>query len=300
MNKSLKKQSQAKQKLFTAITALTILIGSADANAGWFSHIAMRSAEHKISNEVVSRAENNNFEAPRYATNSQGFLGCTQLFPGNEPIKLNEINTNYHPVGLCSNNFAVVYSTLTKTPLVVIEKLNREMLENAKGEERSNAFFPDPRLAVGQRAELSDFKGTRYDRGHMANAADQPDHNSMIQSFSLANMVAQDPENNRHGAWSKAEKDTRKYVKRATGNVYVFSGPLFIGKSIENVITIGANKVWVPTHLFKLVYDESTGRAWAHIMENNAWAQLTKPISYQEFVAQTGWHFLDSRNLTIH
>ncbi len=37
---------------------------------------------------------------------------------------------------------------------------------------RKNNFKPDPDLQPGQRAELSDYKGSGYDRGHMAPAAD--------------------------------------------------------------------------------------------------------------------------------
>ena len=33
--------------------------------------------------------------------------------------------------------------------------------------------------------------------------------------------------------------------------------------SSRTVRTIGPGKVWVPTHLFKLVYDPTTNRAWA-------------------------------------
>lgn len=133
-------------------------------------------------------------------------------------------STSGQVVELCSNHFAVVYSKLTKSPLLVIEKLNRDMLASARDEARTDVFYPDPRLKRGERAELSDFAGSGRDRGHMANAADQPDRGSMIQSFALSNMVLQDPVNNREGAWLKAEKDTRRYVKRAKGNVWVFSG----------------------------------------------------------------------------
>lgn len=217
-----------------------------------------------------------------------GFARCTQLFPQGRPIELKAVDAALRPVGLCSNHFAVLSSAQTKTPLVVVERLNRRLLADAQGEERSNEFFADPRLAPGDRAELADFKGSGFDRGHLANAADQPDRESMIQSFALSNMVPQDPVNNRKGAWLKAEKDTRKYVKRAAGDVFVFSGPLFRGERR----TIGPDRVWVPSHLFKLVYDESAGRAWAHIMENTADAKLGRPISYAEFVKATGWRLL--------
>lgn len=56
--------------------------------------------------------------------------------------------------------------------------------------------------------------------------------------------------------------------------------------------TIGNNRVWVPQHLFKLVYDPSTNRAWAHWQDNNEDAKAGKPISYEELVKRTGVEFL--------
>lgn len=76
---------------------------------------------------------------------------------------------------------------------------------------------------------------------------------------------------------------------RAAGDVFVFSGPLFdAGHG-----TVGRNNVYVPTRLFKLVYDQTSKRAWAYVLPNNAEARLGRPMPYQEFVQQTGWRLLD-------
>ena len=106
----------------------------------------------------------------------------------------------------------------------------------------------------------------------------------MAQSFSLANIVPQAAEHNR-GAWAKIETDTRRYVSRASGPVYVITAPVYANPRIE---TIGPGQVWVPTHLFKLVYDPAAGRAWAHWSENADTARIGPPISYDELVRRTG------------
>jgi endonuclease G len=126
----------------------------------------------------------------------------------------------------------------------------------------------------------------------MAPAADMSTDESMAQSFSLANMVPQAPINNRN-AWAKLEKDTRKYIKRASGDVYVITGPVFEPKSK----TIGANHVWVPKYLYKLVYDPTANKVWAHWIENTDDAQIAEPISYQEVVKRTGIIFLPDQPL---
>lgn len=75
---------------------------------------------------------------------------------------------------------------------------------------------------------------------------------------------------------------------RATGDIYVISGPVFAPTPSK----IGPNQVWVPNYLFKLVYDPSTKRAWAHWLENSDSARVGKPISYDELVRRTGIDFM--------
>lgn len=213
------------------------------------------------------------------------FDACADLFPAT-PINTATVPANMKPLALCSDHFAVLYSQTSKTPLVVVERLNAAQLKDAKGEERTNQFYADPRIPKGGRAELSDYRAQLMDRGHQSPAADAPNANAMAQSFALSNMVPQDPTNNRK-IWSKVEADVRKFAVRAGGDVYVFTGPLFdTGYS-----TIGDNKVWVPTRLFKLVYDASSKRAWAYVLPN-AETRIQKPMDYDTFVKSTGLKLL--------
>ena len=172
------------------------------------------------------------------------------------------------------------------TPVFVAQRLNRQVLENAD-QKRSDRFFADARLPRSERAELDDYKGSGYSRGHMAPAADMSTLTAMAQSFSLANMVPQDSQHN-GGAWAKIEQDTRRYVRRAQGDVYVITGPVFTPGSER----IGNNGVRVPSYLYKLVYDETTGRAWAHWQTNRAGERVSRPISYEELVKRAGMGFL--------
>ena len=216
------------------------------------------------------------------------FDGCADLFPAAKPINTATVPAGMRPLALCSDNFAVLYSQTSKTPLVVVERLNAEQLQDAKGEERTNLFYPDPRIPKDGRAELSDYHSQHpaVDRGHQSPAADAPNAHAMAQSFALSNMVPQDPTNNRK-IWSKVEADVRKFAKRAGGDVFVFTGPLFD----PGYGTIGDNQVWVPTRLFKLVYDASSKRAWAYVLPN-AQTRIQRPMDYDAFVKSTGLKLL--------
>jgi endonuclease G len=184
----------------------------------------------------------------------------------------------------------VLHSGESKTPVFVAERLNRASVRDAD-EKRTNRFFPDARLRAAERATLNDYKGSGYDRGHMAPAGDMPTAQAMAQSFSLANMVPQAPEHNR-GVWAKSvEQATRNYARRASGDVYVITGPVYV-PSIALSPGIGPGQVRVPKYLFKLVYDQDQNRAWAYWQENSDATRASKPISYAELVTRTGVDYL--------
>lgn len=201
------------------------------------------------------------------------FSDCHQFFAGGVAPLVQKAPMQRE---LCYEAFAILHSGESKTPVFVAQRLNRASVEDAN-EKRTNRFFADARLPRNERAELSDYKASGYARGHMAPAGDMPNPTAMAQSFSLANMVPQNPQQN-SGAWAKIEQDTRRYVLRAQGDVFVITGPVF-GPDSQ---VIGANRVRVPTHLFKLVYDASTGKAWAHWQPNSEEARASQPISYRE------------------
>ncbi|KAA0945929.1 DNA/RNA non-specific endonuclease [Pseudomonas sp. ANT_H14] len=214
------------------------------------------------------------------------FDGCVDLFPAGRPISVASVPPAMKPMALCSDSFAVLFSQASRTPLVVVERLDAAKVRDAKGEERTNQFYPDPRIPKSGRAELSDYRGSGFDRGHQSPAGDSSNARAMAQSFALSNMVPQSSQNNR-GAWSKVEADVRKFAQRAGGSVYVFTGPIFD----PGYTTIGENNVWVPTRLFKLVYDASSKRAWAYVLPN-AETRVERPMDYAAFVKTTGLKLL--------
>lgn len=194
---------------------------------------------------------------------------------------------------LCFDSFAVLHSGQSKTAVYSAEHLTPSRMADAKGERRTDRFYEEARLPAAERATLSDYRGSNYDRGHLSPAGDMPNPNAMAQSFSLANMVPQVPENNR-GVWARSvEKATRKYVERGN-EVYVLTGPIHT----TPVLTVGANQVWVPSSLFKLVYDPAKKKAWAYIVENTDSARADRPRSYADLVRLTGMEYLPAGALT--
>lgn len=228
------------------------------------------------------------FQAPAKAGASGAvgsrFAECPEHFPGGIAPAIAKAPQLRE---LCYDAFAVLHYGQTRTPLFVAERLNHQSIAAAKGEQRTNQFFADARLPRSERAELSDYKGSGYARGHMAPAGNMPNATAMAQSFSLANMVPQDQRQN-SGPWSKIEQDTRRYASRAQGDVFVITGPVFDANSP----TVGPNQVRVPSYLFKLVYDATTTKAWAHWQPNAPEARVSPPISYRELERRIGMSLL--------
>ena len=161
-------------------------------------------------------------------------------------------------VGLCFEAFAVMHSGVSHTPLWSAEHLTRDSLQQARAVKRHDAFHPEITLPPQDRAQLADYAGSGFDRGHMAPAADMPTEQAQHESFSLANIVPQEKHNNQI-LWSAIEGATRHLVQQR-GELYVITGPVFEGDKIERI----NGRVFVPTHVFKAVYDpvQKEGAAW--------------------------------------
>ena len=155
---------------------------------------------------------------------------------------------------IARRGYACLYGDKQKTPLWVEYCITPANLE--KSVSREDAFQADPNLVPGHRAELSDYKGSGFDRGHMAPCEDMSrDRETENESFYLSNMVPQNPNNNQQ-FWRMLEAKLNAYVKRH-GAVYIITGPVY-NKPLPAGYkplprSIGPDHVAVPTWLFKIV-----------------------------------------------
>ncbi|WP_165782555.1 DNA/RNA non-specific endonuclease [Leptospira neocaledonica] len=136
------------------------------------------------------------------------------------------------------------------------EILSEELLGKAT---RRNHFKPEPLLSKGERAELSDYKNSGYDRGHLA-AADnyRSDQRLNDESFYLSNVVPQDHSFNA-GIWKKLEEQIRSWVKRYN-RVIVITVPVYIDDKNQFPRFIEKNNdLTVPNHFFKILVRDENG-----------------------------------------
>lgn len=192
---------------------------------------------------------------------------CPALFADGRAPVLTNPKLSDRAVPLCFDAFAVLHSGVSRTPLYAAERLTRRSVSAARRVERADAFHDEDRLPEDDRASLSDYVRSGYDRGHLAPAGDMPSAVAQAESFSLANIVPQNRALNR-GLWAAIEESVRRLATER-GEIFVVTGPIFEGRSVGAI----KGRVLVPTQLFKAIYDPRTGEAGAYLAPNRTGAE---------------------------
>lgn len=213
---------------------------------------------------------------------------CLNQFYLEQPPFLQKESLNKNSYALCFNGFNVMYSGMSKTPLWSAEHLSPARLSQKI--KREDSFHEETRVSTQHRAVLADYRGSGYDRGHMAPNGDMPTKQSQADSFSLANMVPQAPKNNQQ-VWRELEEATRAMVTKHKQDVYVVTGPVFSGKKLK---TIG-NGVIVPTAVYKAIYIPKTGVIGAYYAPNDNSLKVSV-ISICELESQLGINIFPQLN----
>ena len=122
--------------------------------------------------------------------------------------------------------------------------------EHADGNiKRPDYAFHEDMEVPSPRAELVDYRGSGYDRGHMCPAGDNKwDEDAMYESFLMTNMCPQNQQLN-SGLWNQIEMQCRYWAKKY-GKLYIVCGPIYLRGEYQ---TIGPNRVMVPEAFFKAV-----------------------------------------------
>jgi endonuclease G, mitochondrial len=198
------------------------------------------------------------------ASHAQGPTSCPHLFAGGQPPALVNPKLDQRTTPLCNDAYAVVTSGVTHGPLWSAEHPTAASLKAARALKRAGNFAADDRLPKADQAQLSDYGGSGYDRGHMSPSGDMPTQEAQDQSFLLSNMVPQTPELNR-GIWEGVEQAVRDLGERE-GELFLVTGPAFRGKRIRS---IGTDGVLVPTSTWKAVYDPGRQGTGVYVCKNN-------------------------------
>jgi endonuclease G len=220
-----------------------------------------------------------------FAAHALAAKPCTQFVPNAQFPVLSNAKLAPKTRILCYSDFVVLHSGISHGPLWSAEHLTRANLDAAKDQVRTDKFYEELALPAGEGATLADYRKSGFDRGHMSPAGDRWNAQAMAESFTLANVVPQDRVNNQR-LWARIETAVRKIAQKY-GDAYVVTGPLFTGSPLR---TIGATRVLVPTHLFKVVYVPSRNIAFGVLTENTG-THRYEMKTVHELEAMSGMQF---------
>ena len=209
------------------------------------------------------------------------FTQCSQSFYGGVYPEFSNTKLSNNTQALCMDGFAVMYSGVSRTPLWSAEYLTRKRLQQAKQIDREDSFHEESQLPQSMRAQLSDYSGSGYDRGHLAPNGDMANRSQQYDSFSLANIAPQSPRNNRY-IWRNIESATR-YLTQQYGEVYTVTGVAFMDKKAKQL----AGRILVPSHFFKAVYIPASNQAGVYYAPNDE-SERIEIISIDELTAKIG------------
>lgn len=210
---------------------------------------------------------------------------CPEHYLAGAPPALTNPRLERQTRELCYIGFAVLHSGVTRTPLYAAERLTGQAVRAAREQVRVDQFRAEERLPRGERAELTDYQRSGLDRGHLAASGNGATPQAQAHTFTLANIVPQDPENNR-GVWAGIEGAVRDMAARS-GELYVITGPLFEGATLRQL----RGRVLVPSGMFKLVFEPRSGRAAAYVAPNDASGSY-ETVTLAQLEARAGMRLL--------
>jgi len=123
--------------------------------------------------------------------------------------------------------------------------------------ERPLDFRPDPAIDLDKQADISDYRGSGYDRGHMISPSDLAFKGPIAvnEAFYMSTITPQKPWINR-GLWREIESRVRDEVNDRKQPAYIIAGPIFLKPKTDpdyQFETIGQGQIPIPTHFFRII-----------------------------------------------
>lgn len=240
---------------------------------GFVSGILFKNNFSFMKNEVVTATEVRPpsvvSEEPMEIDDGTDYVSSTMQFgfPGFETLRARK-------------SYVLSYDRRNRVPNWVFEHLTSSHIEYNENVNRGKSeFFEDNSIHPYFRSSNSDYKGSGYDRGHLAAAGNHRSSQELLDdTFVLSNITPQVGKGFNRDAWNRLEKYVRKLVKQYE-HVYVCTGPLYLpkyepdGKRYVKYEVIGSKNVAVPTHFFKVIVGETENHEFdmeTYIMPNIA------------------------------
>jgi endonuclease G len=194
--------------------------------------------------------------------------------------------------------YVLEHSAKDKIPLWVCERVTKDQVSGELKRPKPEPFAPDPLLKGQRRAELKDYRGSGYDRGHQSPSANQTVSSKLQnETYFLSNMAPQFGALNQR-IWKSLEEHVRDLAVK-TGTVYTVTGPMFYDPAEDEPATADGyveyemigDEVAVPTHFYKIVLWQDAQKKWmgtAFVMPNQK-REFAKPYDFDGHIRSIEW-----------
>lgn len=207
--------------------------------------------------------------ADQSVTSSSKQIGDTTFQALNAPWGIPDA-----PVIINRYAYIVGVDTDRRIPLWAAYALGTTELKVDRGKAR---FKPDPAIPLNMQSTNEDYRFAKreqnlnFDRGHLISPTDIRFKGplAVAEAYYQTVLTPQTPALNR-GIWNHLERATRDLAMKIERQIYVLDGPIFAEG--QAVLTIGRNKIPVPTHFFRVmvwVSDDGSLRISSYLMPND-------------------------------
>lgn len=188
--------------------------------------------------------------------------------------------------------FALSFNPELHIPNYVVWELTaQEARSSATSRDRAQ-FAPDD--DVEGCAALADYRGSGFDRGHMAPAADMKWSERAMADCHLLTNIAPQTHSLNGGPWKTIEDNCRNWAMRDSA-IVIICGPVVTDRLTH---TIGENRVAVPDRFFKVVLapyaDPPRGIGFLMSNYDTSGGAQASAVSIDQVEAVTGYDFFSA------
>lgn len=221
------------------------------------------------------------------------FLNCRHFFLMQQP-PTNPLEQKTNAKRICNSDYALTYSPATKTPIYSAQFINKTQAYGQSNRPRPSAFVPDPALKPYEMAAIDDYVGTTWKITQLTNLPGGTTNNSAM----ISNTVPLTEETAQ--IWKNLSSYVASTAIYSDDTVFEVNGLLFEG----NVRKIGISEIWVPSHLYKVIFSTKNKTATSWLIENNdehkRSDRLPKPISYLELSERVPINFMPALVIKVN
>lgn len=166
---------------------------------------------------------------------------------------------------LCKDGFVVAWDPDLRVADWVGYELTRA--EATAPARRLDGFRGDPDITGPSRLASDAYRGSGFDRGHLAPAADMAfSDGALADSFEMSNVAPQIGPGFNRSIWRVLEAEMRGWAA-LRGRIAILTGPAYLEAPVRR---FGEDGIAIPSHFWRIAIDLQRNEAAAFLLPNRA------------------------------